>query len=311
MIPRTILIQIFLFFITCVATAFADTKWWEELPRPSWNRFKKVKQSQQWFEVYQVLPAVYAIYEPGQWEEVISYLIVGTEKTILFDTGLGIGDMGKLVSELSAIEPIVINSHTHYDHVGGNYQFPEIHARVTEFSQTNSRGMLPNKAQQFIPEESIWKPLPEGYSHKEFRIRAFQISKPLKDGDSFDLGDRTIEVFFTPGHSPDSLCLIDRKNKILFTGDTFYPAPLYAHRKESSFQDYEKSAILLEGIGDSIDYLMPAHNETLLLPNYLKKMRKAFSSIRTGETPCTPKDDACEYKFEGFSIIAKPSDIMD
>ena len=67
--------------------------WWDKLPRPEWSAFEKIEQDQDWFEVYLVADDVYAIYEPGQFEEVMSFLILGGEQALLFDTGLGIGDM--------------------------------------------------------------------------------------------------------------------------------------------------------------------------------------------------------------------------
>ena len=81
-----------------------------------------------------------AIYEPGQFEEVISYLFVGTEKALLFDTGLGIGDMRQVVAELTDLEPIVVNSHTHYDHVGGNHHFSKVHGTETAYTAQSAKG---------------------------------------------------------------------------------------------------------------------------------------------------------------------------
>ena len=79
--------------------------WWQKLPRSVWGQFERIPQSQDWFEVYRVLPGVFAIYEPGQFDEVISYLIVGTDKALLFDTGLGIGDMKRVVTESPSLSP--------------------------------------------------------------------------------------------------------------------------------------------------------------------------------------------------------------
>lgn len=71
-----------------------------------------------WFEVYEPVPGVYAIYEPHQAEETISYLIVGDKQALLFDTGMGISDIKKTVRELTTRPIVVLNSHTHNDHVG-------------------------------------------------------------------------------------------------------------------------------------------------------------------------------------------------
>lgn len=83
--------------------------------------------SDPWFEVYKVAPVTFAIYEPHQSEETISYLILGREKALLFDTGMGISDIRKVVEELTKLPVIVLNSHTHNDHVGGNWQFDTIY----------------------------------------------------------------------------------------------------------------------------------------------------------------------------------------
>jgi hydroxyacylglutathione hydrolase len=42
----------------------------------------------------------------------------------------------------------------------------------------------------------------------------------LKDGDTVELGDRKFKVLHTPGHTPGSICLYDKKNRTLITGDS-------------------------------------------------------------------------------------------
>lgn len=78
-----------------------------------------------WFITKQLAPRIYGIGEFDHAEEVISYLIVGRKKALLFDTGLGIGDMYQEVRKITQLPIIVINSHHHFDHIGGNYQFKE------------------------------------------------------------------------------------------------------------------------------------------------------------------------------------------
>src|SRR5580704_19340910 len=64
--------------------------WCKALPRPEYKALEHVQVSDAWFEVYKVAPNVFAIYEPHQSEEAISYLIAGDRSAILFDTGMGI-----------------------------------------------------------------------------------------------------------------------------------------------------------------------------------------------------------------------------
>ena len=72
--------------------------WCAKLPRPAYASLPRVSVPSDWFEVYRVDPDVYAIYEPRQWQEVISYLVVGRERALLFDTGMGIADIGAVVA---------------------------------------------------------------------------------------------------------------------------------------------------------------------------------------------------------------------
>jgi glyoxylase-like metal-dependent hydrolase (beta-lactamase superfamily II) len=289
-----------------IANVDAVEKWWEKLPRKSWGRFEKIPQSQKWFEVYRILPGIFAIYESGQWEEVISYLIVGTQRNLLFDTGLGIGDIKKLVSEITSLEPLVINSHTHYDHIGGNYQFREIYGMETEFTRSNSNGIPYDEVKEFVSEGWIHSETPPDFVAQQYHIKPYNITRILKDRDRIDLGDRVFEIIFTPGHTPDSICLLDRKNRLLFTGDTFYPAPLYAHFPESNFNQYAATAKLLHELQSEVDYVVPAHNQTLLPSSYLEKLDQAFESIQNGSSRFKEqKNGVREYLFDGFSILVK------
>lgn len=299
-------ITILLILMCSIANVEAVQKWWEKLPRKSWGRFEKIPQSQKWFEVYRIQPGIFAIYEPHQWEEVISYLIVGKNKSILFDTGLGIGDIKKLVSEITPVEPLVINSHTHYDHIGGNYQFQEIYGMDNDFSQLNSKGSPYEEVKEFVSADWMHGETPKGFVAQEYQIKPYKITKILKDRDQIDLGDRILEIIFIPGHTPDSICLLDRKNRLLFTGDTFYPAPLYAHFPESNFEQYAETAKLLHKLQSEVDYVIPSHNETLLPSSYMEKLDLAFQSIQNGSAKFKEqKDGVREYLFDGFSILVK------
>ena len=100
--------------------------WCRPLPRPEYKSLERVSVSDPWFEVYRPALGVFASYEPHQFEEVISYLIVGEKRALLFDTGMGISDIKKVTAELTKLPIFVLNSHTHNDHVGGNWEFDAI-----------------------------------------------------------------------------------------------------------------------------------------------------------------------------------------
>ena len=111
-------------FVTPQQTEKPD--WCKPLPRTEFKNWVRVPIADPWFEVYIISAGVYAIYEPHQSEETISYLIVGHDKAILFDTGMGIRDIKQVVNYVTRVPVIVLNSHTHEDHVGGNWQFDTV-----------------------------------------------------------------------------------------------------------------------------------------------------------------------------------------
>ena len=284
-----------------------DTQnWWDALPRPEWSQYERVTVDEDWFEVYRIIDDIYAIYEPGQFEEVISFLIVGENRALMFDTGLGIGDIRSVVDELTDLEVIVLNSHTHYDHIGGNHQFETIYAMDTEFTRNRSRAGRPHElVAEFVSEGWIWKPLPDGFAKDEYHSHPFAIAKYVAEGDIIDIGGRRLEILETPGHAPDSICLIDRENRILFTGDTFYLAPLYAHIEGSDFEDYARSAARLAGLAGEIDIAITSHNVPVVDASYMIALGRAFEQIKAGHVEFVATDGNREYQFDGFSVIVK------
>jgi glyoxylase-like metal-dependent hydrolase (beta-lactamase superfamily II) len=125
--------------------------WCKALPRAEYKTLERVLVSDPWFEVYKVAPDTFAIYEPHQAEETIAYLILGKEKALLFDTGMGISDIRKLTAELTKLPIIVLNSHTHDDHVGGNWQFDTIYSMDTDFTHQNAKGSSADAQEEIAP----------------------------------------------------------------------------------------------------------------------------------------------------------------
>jgi hypothetical protein len=127
--------------------------WCKKLPRPEYTTLKRLSPSDSWFEVYEVGPGVFAIYEPQQSEDVISCLITGSTRAIQFDTGLGIGDILLTARQLTRLPIIVLNSHTHNDHVGDNWQFNDVHDLDTAFTRENGKGSSKGAQAELAPGE--------------------------------------------------------------------------------------------------------------------------------------------------------------
>lgn len=76
-------------------------------------------------EFYNINEIKEGVYHISDLNGICCTLIVGKEKALLFDTGYGIGDLKQVVKSITELPIIVVNSHGHLDHMGGNYQFEE------------------------------------------------------------------------------------------------------------------------------------------------------------------------------------------
>lgn len=279
-------------------------EWCRDQPRPVYKKLEKVAQPDSWFEVYRIRTGVFAIYEPHQSEEVISYLIVGQKRALLFDTGLGISDIKKVAQRLTSLPISVLNSHTHNDHVGGNWQFRDIYGMDTAFTRQSAKGSRED-AQAEIAVGELCAPLPAGFDAMNYSTKPFTITHWLHDGDHIDLGGRTLTIIATPGHTPDAISLLDQANSLLFTGDTYYPGLIYLYRPETNLDAYEKSLEKMIVLAPKLHLLLPAHNVPVAEPADLTKLLAAFRKVRAGKVkPEQPEQQGQSkiYKVDGVSF---------
>ncbi len=157
--------------------------------------------NKKWFTVKHIKRSVWGIGEFQHQEEVISYLVVGSNQALLIDTGLGIQNIKSEVKKITDKPIMVVNTHSHFDHVGDNYRFSSV---ITV-------------------------------------NRPHSIKKVTPKNNSISMKPFSFEVIKTPGHSPDSICLYERSQRWLFAGDTLYKGPIYLHLPESNKKDYIRS----------------------------------------------------------------------
>src|SRR6516164_2148181 len=238
----------------------------------------------------------------------------GPRSAILFDTGMGIGDIHKVVTELTPLPVIVLNSHTHNDHVGGNWQFETIYAMDTDFTRQNAKGSSADALNE-IATGQVCGNLPKGFDPKTYRTKSWTISKYIQDGDVLDLGGREIQIISTPGHTPDSICLFDSAAGLLFTGDTYFPAPIWLYRPETDLAAYQSSVLRLELQARNVKLVLGAHNIPVAPPSVLSKLAVAAAELESlstrgkGRGHCKPADPGkktCKVGDFTFLLRATP-----
>jgi hypothetical protein len=97
--------------------------------------------------------------------------------------------------------------------------------------------------------------------------------------------------------------LLERQARLLFTGDSFYPGPIYLYSPETDFDAYVRSMNRVQKWTNQVDLLLPAHNVAVASPEYLGRVVSALDKIRSGAAPAKSKDGNQEYVFDGFSFI--------
>jgi len=156
-----------------------------------------------WFTTEKIDSDTYIISEYRHPEETHCYLLLGPERALLIDTGLGIGNIYDEVKRLSDKPVTAVATHIHWDHIGGHRYYPEFYVHEAELDWVNGEFPLPV---EYIRKMLTQCELPSGFDLDKYAIFQGTPAKVLTDGDTIDLGEREVEVLHTPGHSPGHMC---------------------------------------------------------------------------------------------------------
>ena len=235
-----------------------------------------------WFTIDQVDESTYIISEYHHWEETHCYLLIGSERALLIDTGLGVCNIYEQVRRLTDKPVTAVATHIHWDHIGGHKYFPEFYAHEAELDWLIGKFPLPLQAVKNMVADRC--ELPEDFCINGYAIFQGKPGRLLDEGDTIDLGGRTIQVLHTPGHSPGHLCFWEDEKGYLYSGDLVYEGTLFANYPSTDPQSYmtslEKIAVL------PIKQLFPGHHSLNISPELVVKMRDAFRRLNEDDKLC-------------------------
>ena len=189
----------------------------------------------EWFDDYFTVEPIavgtWAIGEPRYEQQVYNYLIVGRRRALLFDAGTGLRDIRPVVAALTDLPLTFLPSHLHYDHVGNGIDFERV--ALVDLPALRERA----RDDRLTLRWSEHLGSAEGYE-----TPTIEVDEWLAPGTHLELGGRRLKVLHTPGHTSESISLLDEANGLLFAGDFLYEGPLFAFLPNSSLRDYLRAA---------------------------------------------------------------------
>ena len=165
-----------------------------------------------------------------------------------------------MIREITPLPLVVLNTHGDGDHTANNNQFRDIHAHPDEFATI-----------------------------RRFRPDLTSTLHPITALSAFDLGDRVLHVIETPGHTPGSICLLDRKNRILFSGDTLSYGPVFLCGEHRDIHTYRETLVKLMTMG-GFDTIYPCHSTCPVSLSVISALLAAVDGALDGSISPEPSD---------------------
>jgi glyoxylase-like metal-dependent hydrolase (beta-lactamase superfamily II) len=237
------------------------------------------------------------------------YLIKGKKKAMVIDNGMGIGSVKKEIDKETSLPLIMIDSHGHPDHAGGNSEFPSCYLNMKDFPVY----------QEMVTKEYRANDIRKCFGEKgqifiDNLLPYVENLLPLNNGDSFDLGGRIITAYEVPGHTLGSMVFFDSLSKTLFVGDALTIMDTWLYLPYStSVSTYLESLRSLQALHLPFKRVLAGHlpneDEPSLLERKIKLLEDIVSKKEIGIKTTTFAGVGFRVEKYGTSIIYNPERI--
>lgn len=178
------------------------------------------------------------------------FLLTGTQKALLIDSGMNLPKAKQLAESLTSLPLQLLNTHADMDHISGNEEFTSFYMHPDE--EENYRASKKNGT-----------------------------LLPVKGGDVLNLGDRPLKILDLPGHTPGSIAVLDINNRVLYSGDAIQDGNIFMF---GPFRNMEKYIGSLEKLDtDAFDAIYPSHGSLSVSPSIVPKLIAGAKKIVNGE----------------------------
>ena len=251
--------------------------------------------------VSEVEQGVWKITDPGYSQPSHAYLVLGERRAALIDPGSGIWDVRGAVESITDLDIIALQTHAHPDHAGASHRFDAV--RGHPLAADKLRKGWEHSELRFDIERSLKdRELPETVDIGTFSIPGCPTVEELENRGVVDLGGRQLDVFFTPGHSPDSVCFLDLDHGLLFTGDSVLKGRIAIENSQA----YRRSIASIVKLADLATAIYPAHGDVPVEPGFAREVRRGFTDAITDRRPSGFLAGFATFEFDNFGIMLPP-----
>jgi glyoxylase-like metal-dependent hydrolase (beta-lactamase superfamily II) len=257
-----------------------------------------------WFDVSKYDDEVVAIAEPGHIEDVKAYLVLGSERSLLVDSCVGLENIVPVVEQFTSGPVILVNTHGHLDHIGNNWRFQSRWVHPADVERVRE-GVSNERLGRFLKREAFSRTLPPGLDPATYYTPGTEPTGTVDEGDLFELGNRTLRVLHTPGHTPGCISLVDESTGSLFCGDIIHEGAMFAHYDGGWAHEYRDSVRRLAQLAPHVKNVYPGHSNYPIAPSRILDVEQAFDEIWNGREPDVHEDGLFRFYFEPFSLTLR------
>ncbi len=201
-------------------------------------------------------------------ESVRFFLLAGSDRALLIDSGMQTHHAKELAEELTDLPLCLLNTHADPDHIGSNHEFAWFYMSPAECANYyRAQGRSGNVV-------------------------------PVWDGERLDLGNRPLQIFALPGHTPGSIAVLDEKSRRLFSGDPIQDGRIFMFGPQREMHAYLHSLRRLQKELDRFDEIYPSHGTCPVKPSLIQTLQQAAQQLLDGNI-----EGRCEEAF-GHPVIA-------
>lgn len=213
-----------------------------------------------YFQTFKINDHIYQIKDAMG---VLSTLVIGSSKALLVDTGYGLYSLKDYITNITKKPLIVVDSHGHMDHTGGNYQFREVYINKLDYELCVHHNNYEWRKNNISQAQKL-NLIDESFNIDNYLTKREGNLVILHEDQEFDLGDINVKIINMEGHTKGSVGFLIKEDKILISSDAACPFVWLFLEESTSVSIYKN--MLKKVLKLPFDNFLVGHGAGVLLP---------------------------------------------